>query len=1236
MDEIYDVVIVGGGLSGLYFLYKLLQIRPDWKILLLEKENRLGGRIWTVYDDQENPLYEKGARRVSLEHSLMIKLLDELDIEYSLIESMYTAGENISNFPHEIKGNFLYIHNGFNTIINNLAKKIPTQNICLNTKVNNILHTDNFLIEINNNESLVSKIVVLACPPYFFKEWNVVKNINEILELIDFYSINRILGYCKNISYQNYNNFQLFVDNDLKKIESSIYNNNWFTISYTCQNVANYWEQLYCQNNQKYNNDLLKLINEIFEKKLDIQKCENVYWKCGNHLWKSDCAKQNYNEILNPIYNLYIVGEAYSLNQGWCEGALETVNDCLCKMFNFHNVKINYTNDIELFYNQENTNSCSSNALSSILSFILQRQGLYSYPISRLFIYYNTRFLMNQTKKDQGSDPIIAIDAIKKFGVCPENMWPLTKDNVFLKPPECCYEFANNFPVDINYSTFLISQQNDWVKTCSKYLCNGILLYCGMKRFNDQDINAEGFVNSVPQNQKNIWFHAIVMIGIDEDLKYATFLNSHEFESAIFKMSFEQIENLNPIQDTIYVINATFINNKYFNLNKFQAVLEFNKHSLENYFASRDNLKYESIIFNKVFDHIIIGAGITGRYLAYKLCKHFPNESILVITNELENSESAKTSVNVSNVLDSLIPYTALSYFDYPFMPIPGLIKEFNISEPENEINTITFNEQFYNSKFIKVLENILQKSLNISLSNDNFLNCLKDLFEDENISKIYGDAFLRLEGLNRDEINYIYSQLRRSFPALAIYYFIVKVFSSTLTQRRSLNTIIKPLLQNFVKHYTFKNLGDFVYDYEQNNIFLWDMNMSQINIDSMNIVIRKQTLSNKPLSSALKIFCKNVYVCNLTCERDTSKLQPVSNYNINLYLFIKYPINEFIPFRHDSWGLVSYINKNTINCKDVSIDFFNTIQISFELEIKSNVLYDIEISSEISKIINDSKPLKNIDITHWMVFLYPYSIKFQQVTNDNSFLTQLDYQLNIYGFDHYLNSGYSLLPLNIEGSILMVDHLIDLLPTVGILYDSNFETINSDSLREINEIVGVKKVYINYNELDKLDNFLNSIQMLIVAGSDNNNIKDHYEFVNKLINQIKYINENNHYLPAIFICYGFEILINHEFPNLSFILSFSKEAILNLIPYNQGILSSLETKNTYHDHNFGIIANYKDFEQSPYKIINIFKNFNNQTFIGTIEHKFLPIFGVQWHPFDSKTENYIKNIQFLKSLIKN
>jgi phytoene dehydrogenase-like protein len=47
-EYIYDIIIVGGGISGLYMARKCLS--DGLSVLLLEKEDRLGGRIHTKYN----------------------------------------------------------------------------------------------------------------------------------------------------------------------------------------------------------------------------------------------------------------------------------------------------------------------------------------------------------------------------------------------------------------------------------------------------------------------------------------------------------------------------------------------------------------------------------------------------------------------------------------------------------------------------------------------------------------------------------------------------------------------------------------------------------------------------------------------------------------------------------------------------------------------------------------------------------------------------------------------------------------------------------------------------------------------------------------------------------------------------------------------------------------------------------------------------------------------------------
>ena len=69
-------MILGGGISGLYSAYTLLQQNPVMKIVILEKSDRWGGRIAT--DKRLN--VEAGAARFNREHQHLIQLMRDLNI----------------------------------------------------------------------------------------------------------------------------------------------------------------------------------------------------------------------------------------------------------------------------------------------------------------------------------------------------------------------------------------------------------------------------------------------------------------------------------------------------------------------------------------------------------------------------------------------------------------------------------------------------------------------------------------------------------------------------------------------------------------------------------------------------------------------------------------------------------------------------------------------------------------------------------------------------------------------------------------------------------------------------------------------------------------------------------------------------------------------------------------------------------------------------------------------------
>ena len=83
----YDLVIIGGGISGLYTLYKLSGKYPQLKIRLLESSHRYGGRIYSYKEtvDKQEYIMDLGAGRLGYHQPLINKLINELDLKAKII-----------------------------------------------------------------------------------------------------------------------------------------------------------------------------------------------------------------------------------------------------------------------------------------------------------------------------------------------------------------------------------------------------------------------------------------------------------------------------------------------------------------------------------------------------------------------------------------------------------------------------------------------------------------------------------------------------------------------------------------------------------------------------------------------------------------------------------------------------------------------------------------------------------------------------------------------------------------------------------------------------------------------------------------------------------------------------------------------------------------------------------------------------------------------------------------------
>lgn len=103
---IYDYIIVGGGISGLYTGYQLS--KTGKRILIVESTNRWGGRIYTK--KEKGVQFELGAARINSKHTKVMSLLNELKLK----DNLYELSDSI-NF--KVNGPKIKFHNVISEIV---------------------------------------------------------------------------------------------------------------------------------------------------------------------------------------------------------------------------------------------------------------------------------------------------------------------------------------------------------------------------------------------------------------------------------------------------------------------------------------------------------------------------------------------------------------------------------------------------------------------------------------------------------------------------------------------------------------------------------------------------------------------------------------------------------------------------------------------------------------------------------------------------------------------------------------------------------------------------------------------------------------------------------------------------------------------------------------------------------------------------------------------------------------
>lgn len=165
-----SILIVGGGLSGLYLAYLLK--RTGINATILEGSNRLGGRILTVSGELGTPM-ELGATWFSDLHTELIDLLDTLGVEKypqytrgkSIFQTKSFEPPQIFDVPEAQEPSYR-IAGGTQALIQALAQSVDADHINLETIVTGIQdHRDHVLITTGTDKTYTASKVIFCIPP---------------------------------------------------------------------------------------------------------------------------------------------------------------------------------------------------------------------------------------------------------------------------------------------------------------------------------------------------------------------------------------------------------------------------------------------------------------------------------------------------------------------------------------------------------------------------------------------------------------------------------------------------------------------------------------------------------------------------------------------------------------------------------------------------------------------------------------------------------------------------------------------------------------------------------------------------------------------------------------------------------------------------------------------------------------------------------------------------------------
>lgn len=221
---------------------------------------------------------------------------------------------------------------GLSELINRMVAYLREKGVHLYTQwlVQDISEKEGkFVVKFFNHRSIKTDQLVLAIPSSYLQTFSLFNDLQKtLLNTVEPIPLHRIYAQ----ENRPITTVRTTTDLPIRQYIPIYPDKGIAMVSYSDLDFADYWKRYTDQGIKKLSAQLLIQLKQLFPKDppSKFNWVLSFYWKEGVHAWKTGVnPKQIRKQLKTLIPGLAIVGESYSMRQGWMEGALETVDTML-------------------------------------------------------------------------------------------------------------------------------------------------------------------------------------------------------------------------------------------------------------------------------------------------------------------------------------------------------------------------------------------------------------------------------------------------------------------------------------------------------------------------------------------------------------------------------------------------------------------------------------------------------------------------------------------------------------------------------------------------------------------------------------------------------------------------------------------------------------------------------------------------------------------------------------------